>query len=880
MGNPVNQPYVLGPEADNVAAVDEAVSNSRMSLRAHIVKLGVIALVMLALFWRVIFLGETLIDVATLDNQLPWGYYAGESSDYPYNRRDLTDMYVTRDYFVVAAYRDGEMPLWNPYTMAGHPIYADGVTRMLSPLLLLYTVFDVPLGYSIARIIELFLAAIFMYIFLIGVGASASGGLAGSLVFALSAHSMFHLTQLGWWGGLMWLPLIFLFADRAITRKSFIHAIIAGVFLALQFFFGFLPTQIYYVGALLLYYLFFAFRPRASQQKGETVTRRLMLSLAMAGVTFAVGFGLAATQWVPVLELLQYSNRRIIGMEWGYIYLPPWYAATLFFPHLFGAAYDAKMVTLFTAINVSHDHIIYLGIAALLPLGFSVYSYALHWRIHKQALAEGRTRDYSDRVAFFLLLLVFALVMMMAAPLYVPLTKFIPILQVIRVAVRAGVLYLFAASVLIAYGTDALLRADAQTFAGFARQARKALIVIVAAVIASTALSYILRLTGFAADTSERGRVAFLRRAAEGLSSQFTPPNKDILIPLAFLFAAVALVVLTARGTVGRKTFFAALVLLLAVDLFWNGSYYNQSFDRARVFPQTKITELLSALPPGRVLVTPSGLLTNRRAGAGSLSDKIIAPPNTLLPYKIANISGKNQLFPRGYREFAALVEPQPHLSHVVFDEPRSRYFDLLNVRYVMTQASQPPIDGYDHIATEEGVALYENKTAMPRAFFVSKVVEVENRSDALAILADPNFDLRASAVIEQAGRETKSGIDSKEVALLTRPVPQAKAEIVEAKRNQLLIETENETDALLVLSDNHYPGWLADVDGRPTKILRANYTMRAVEVPAGRHVVSFRFMPAPFRASAYASMAMALVVPAAIALLWFNRRRPGGGQE
>src|SRR5215208_8529566 len=131
----------------------------------HLANISLIAFATIALFWRVFFLGETLIDVATLNNQLPWGHSAGQS-DYPYNRRDLTDMYVTREYFVVSAYRDGEMPLWNPYTMAGHPIYADGVTKTFSPFLLFYKFFDISLGYSLARITELLLAMIFMYVFL------------------------------------------------------------------------------------------------------------------------------------------------------------------------------------------------------------------------------------------------------------------------------------------------------------------------------------------------------------------------------------------------------------------------------------------------------------------------------------------------------------------------------------------------------------------------------------------------------------------------------------------------------------------------------------------------------------------------------------------
>src|SRR5262245_37538053 len=265
----------------------ERSSQHNRSFARHAVNIGFLILSIIAVYWRVFFLGETLIDVNTLNNQLPWGYSAGQS-EYAYNRRDLTDTYVTREYFVASAYREGEFPLWNPYTMAGHPIYADGVTRTLSPFLVFYKFFDVPLGYSLARIMELILAAIFMYILLIAAGPSANGALIGSLVFSFSAHSMLHLTGLGWWGGLMWLPLVFLFADRAIKRGAYSQAMLAGVFLAAQFFCGYLPNQIYYVGAVALYYLFFSFNKRGADYK-QTRARLL----AMMFVTLAVGFALS-----------------------------------------------------------------------------------------------------------------------------------------------------------------------------------------------------------------------------------------------------------------------------------------------------------------------------------------------------------------------------------------------------------------------------------------------------------------------------------------------------------------------------------------------------------------------------------------------------------
>jgi len=255
------EPEIEDQASVNVAAQPHTSMSDSQSTSRHAAHLALILIAIVVMFWRVLFLGETLIDVATLNNQLPWGYHAAQT-DYAYNRRDLTDTYVTREYFVAAAYRDGEFPLWNPYTMAGHPIYADGVTRTLSPFLLFYKFFDVPLGYSLARITELMLAAMFIYLFLAAIGASGNGALLGSLVFGLSSHSMLHLTGLGWWGGFLWMPLILLFVDRAITRRSYVQAMLAGVCLAAQFFCGYLPNQIYYVGAVVLYYLFFAFVKR------------------------------------------------------------------------------------------------------------------------------------------------------------------------------------------------------------------------------------------------------------------------------------------------------------------------------------------------------------------------------------------------------------------------------------------------------------------------------------------------------------------------------------------------------------------------------------------------------------------------------------------
>ena len=879
----------------------------RQCWRQHLLHIALLVFLLVAMFWRVFLLGETLVDVATLNNQLPWGYDAGPSN-YPYNRRDLTDMYVTRDYFVVAAYRDGELPLWNPYTMTGHPIYADGVTRTLSPFLLFYRFVDVPLGYSLGRITELILAAIFMYLFLIAIGVSARGALLGSLMFELSAHSLFHLTGLGWFGGLMWLPLILLFVHRAIAGQRFYPAVIAGVLFAAQFYCAYLPNQIYYAGAIVLYGLTLAHLLYGRYPRGRRV-QLLGKNVLLIALTLSIAFALAATQWVPMLELLRYSNRKIVGADLGYIYLPPWYLLTLVFPNLFGEAYDTSTLTLFTALGVSHDHILYLGIAGLALLVFGL----LWWRraggrAAEEGKAEGEQRgtgggergsrgggeQESERargtttserwaadddtallhVRLFGVMTLAALLVMVSTPLYVQVTRYIPILQVIRVAVRAGVIFHFGAAVLVAVGTDLVLRAPAGVLIAFAKLTRRFLYAAAGLVLAGTVAAFFVRAAGVTAEPGAHGRLAYLRKSAIVLAAQFSPPGLWLILPLLLLALIATLFQLTGRGRLRRPALVLSLAGLLIAELFCLGAQFNGTFDRSRVFQATQITSLLRRLPPGRVLVVPSDLESNRRTT--SQDGKIIAPPNTLLPYQIPTVAGKNQQFPRWYRDFAALIEPQPNLSHVVFDQPRSPFFDLLNVRYVLTHAEAPRLAGYELLTTAEGISVYENKSALPQAFLVRNSIEVNSNSAALAALANPSFDARREVVIEANkpnDRETEEGSHSLDDGA---PLASGSARIVEIGRNRLVIDSESAEDAWLVLSDNYYPGWRAAIDSDDAEIYRANATMRAVKVAAGRHVITFRFVPRAFWTSLYVSLgaAGAVALGLTIAALGGRRRR------
>jgi uncharacterized membrane protein YfhO len=78
-----------------------------------------------------------------------------------------------------------------------------------------------------------------------------------------------------------------------------------------------------------------------------------------------------------------------------------------------------------------------------------------------------------------------------------------------------------------------------------------------------------------------------------------------------------------------------------------------------------------------------------------------------------------------------------------------------------------------------------------------------------------------------------------------------------------------------MVLTDVHYPGWKATVDGRPAHIERVDYLLRGVVVPAGRHRVEFAYEPVSWRIGWIVSLIAVLALIAVTAVALMRRRGP-----
>src|SRR5690606_10287831 len=74
---------------------------------------------------------------------------------------------------------------------------------------------------------------------------------------------------------------------------------------------------------------------------------------------------------------------------------------------------------------------------------------------------------------------------------------------------------------------------------------------------------------------------------------------------------------------------------------------------------------------------------------------------------------------------------------------------------------------------------------------------------------------------------------------------PDASVNLVSYSPDRLEYRSENTQNGLLVFSEMYYPhGWKATIDGDEVPFFCVNYTLRALEVPAGTHTITFSFDP------------------------------------
>jgi hypothetical protein len=155
----------------------------------------------------------------------------------------------------------------------------------------------------------------------------------------------------------------------------------------------------------------------------------------------------------------------------------------------------------------------------------------------------------------------------------------------------------------------------------------------------------------------------------------------------------------------------------------------------------------------------------------------------------------------------------------------------------------------------QEPLRVYAVPDPIPRVHVVGGVF-VADGDAALAALQDASFD-PARAVILPTG-----------TPVAAPPRAPGRCRIVSWKPDRIAVETDMESPGYLVLADTYDPGWRTRLDGRPVRLWRADFALRAVEVPAGRHLIESAYRPP--------AVSLGLAVSAASAILaavaWLRR--------
>ncbi len=163
-------------------------------------------------------------------------------------------------------------------------------------------------------------------------------------------------------------------------------------------------------------------------------------------------------------------------------------------------------------------------------------------------------------------------------------------------------------------------------------------------------------------------------------------------------------------------------------------------------------------------------------------------------------------------------------------------------------------------------VWIYENRRALPRAWLASEALNLPDETALRVVqggrLADGSVwrPHRTALLGENYTPFNSSGDGESGQAVVSRYEP-----------NLIEVQTSSDAPAILVLGENHYPGWDAYVDGRAVETLRVNYNLRGVALPAGAHHVRFAYRPKSLLLGASLSLLTAMLLS-----LWcFFLRRP-----
>ncbi len=310
---------------------------------------------------------------------------------------------------------------------------------------------------------------------------------------------------------------------------------------------------------------------------------------------------------------------------------------------------------------------------------------------------------------------------------------------------------------------------------------------------------------------------------------------RNALLPSAILVSTLGILVL---GVYLPKKYLLVcvygLVLLTAVDLLRFSMKWMPFEPRSFLYPSMPITreiERLQDIGTSRVI----GNFGNELSGMIGMQ----------------GLEGYDAVYKRRYGEFmTALTDTtigQPGRSVVLLDKHglnTEKAIQLMGVGYYVHKVSDGRFPwaypfwehpNYDVIWRDQTYELFRNATPFPRAYLTSSYIVVTDNQKILNTLFSDAFDRRNTLILEQE-------------PLLHPASGSGEVTIAVYEPEKIVMQVKTTVPKLLFVSDVYDSGWNAYINGKKTPIYRADYTFRAIGVPAGESTVMMVYEPVSIR--------------------------------
>jgi len=814
------------------------------------IPISVIVILPLVLFWPLVFGGKVLYWGTPLLQFYPWRKLA------------------------VDIIRSGHVPLWNHYLGNGTPLAANLQSAVFYPLNLIYLVVPVEraMGYSV--VLHVILAGLFMYLYGRTIRLSGFASLVAALSYMFSGFLVSRLGFLSVASATPWLPLLFCLTERLVSKRRLSSVLLLGLAIGLQLLSG--HAQLWYYGlwAVAAHVL-----ARGWQMAKEGIpSRSYVLHLAMRtwlllALAVLVGLGVSAVQLLPTAELALLSPRQS-GAEYEFAMTYsfwPWRLITLLAPDFFG---NPARGDYWGYANYWED----CGYIGVLPLLLALIAISIYLgKKRGQRAGPPRVTHHASLILFFSLLSLLSLLLAMGKnlPLYPLVFRWVPGFDFFQAPARFLYLYTLGMATLAGLGAELMVPCrKLERVSGYGVVVGLAILLAMVAVkllpLLPVKLTFVSALTRFAALLAIASLLLLYRGRAEFWARETGPmiklPYRLGLSPLvlwqtlviAFIAADLIIFGHALNPTTEPRLYELPTIsgaFLQREDgghrvFIFSRSDYDLKFEKYLLFDDFGPSDV------GWLMGLRETLMPNLTIGEGLFS------ANNFDPLVVGHYERLVQEIDKGLPWWV-----DPDLGQTV-DETRLsvalHLLSLMNVKYILDYGEIPGLD----LIFADGVRIYRNDGALPRAYVVSQARVISDDEELLAELLSQAFDPRRIVLLRPA--RSQGAISYPSIPYPSSLIPLSP----EYSPNTVKIEVALDQDGYLVLSDTYYPGWRAYVDGEEKETLRANYAFRAVPMESGQHTVLFKYDPLSFKMGLAISLATWGAIILGLAVPGFQRYR------